>query len=115
MTPKPTRNDLLVVATQNAVTLRRNELNKRKLELIKFTGNMAHGLSEDEKWKSYSQICSHEIIELAAIEKELSIIENLMIKTQKEFQKLGGQIRIEIRRSDISDETYKKMPVIEKN
>lgn len=103
------RDSLLVQATQTAVDLRRSELKTRKLELIKFQGNMAKGMGQDEVWKSYSQLCPHEIIELAEIEKELQIIDRLMIKTQKEFEKLGGVVEIEIRRSDVPASYYESL------
>ncbi len=109
------RDSLLVLATQNAVTERRNELEARKLELIKFSGSLAQGMSEDSKWKSYSQICPHEVIELAEIEKELQIIDSLMIRTQKNFEKLGGQIKIEIRQSNIPDEVYESLREVVEN
>jgi len=103
------RDSNLVIAAQEAVTERRKELNDRKLELIKFQGSMAKMMKRDELWKSYSQLCPHEIIELAEIEKEEQIIERLMIRTQKHFEALGEKITIEIRRSDVPDKFYESL------
>lgn len=98
------KDSILVKACNMAVDQRRTELNTRKLELIKFSPEMEP--NPKLQWKSYSQLCPHEIVELAKIETELQIIDHLMIKTQQIFQKLGGQIKVEIRRSDIPDEYY---------
>ena len=95
----PFDDSLLVQAANLAVVERRTELRMRKMELIKFHGSASYGMTEDEIWKSYSQLCKHEIIELAEIEKEEQIIDRLMICTQKHFKKLGGQIKVEIRHS----------------
>jgi len=43
---------------------------------------------------------SEDVKELMEIRFELRVIDNLMISTQREYQKLGGRIGIEIRHSD---------------
>ena len=111
---KINRDSLLVEATNRAVDQRRKELEDRKLELITFKDIV---LDDNGKFKTqrktYSQLCPHEVIELAKIETELQIIENLMIKTQHIFQKMGGQIKVEIRRSDVPDEYYESLNEVE--
>ena len=78
---------LLVTATTDAVEERRAELKEKKDSIIKFSELQIaqFELSKDEEWKTIGQITPHELIELGEIEKELRIIENLMIKTNQKF------------------------------
>lgn len=46
---------------------------------------------------------------MAEIEKEEGIIDRLMIRTQQNFQKLGGQVKVEIRQSNIPAEYYESL------
>jgi len=83
------RQAKLAVACQNAVTIRREQLNKQH-----------HDIEYDEnskEWRTLAQLTTREIIEIGKIRTELQIIDNLMIKTQHEFKKLGGIVDIEIR------------------
>lgn len=85
-------NKLLVLATKTAITERRKELNDR-------LGELSYNTILKE-WKTVSSTTKHEIEEIAQIKNELSIIDSLMIRTQKLYQKYGGKIEIQIRRSD---------------
>ena len=80
----------LVHATEIAVAKRRGTLKARKHEI-------SNAYSQDEL--VYIMTYDH-LQEMIDIKKELSIIDNLMVSTQREFTKLGGKITMEIRHSD---------------
>jgi len=86
----------LVEATETAVRKRRHQLKTRRAEIeAKYP--------EGEFYDSITSLRvldAEDIKELLEIRFELRVIENLMISTQREYQKLGGHIGIEIRHSD---------------
>tara|TARA_R110000822_G_scaffold23970_6_gene73453 strand:- start:293 stop:652 length:360 start_codon:yes stop_codon:yes gene_type:complete len=55
-----------------------------------------------EEWVHASNITTSQARELAEIKKEKMIIENLMIRTNKFYEKLGGKTEYVIQRSDRS-------------
>ena len=86
----------LVEATETAVRKRRHQLKERRAEIeAKYP--------EGEYYDSITTLRildEGDINELMEIRFELRVIENLMISTQREYQKRGGHIGIEIRHSD---------------
>ena len=82
---------LLVQATEIAVAKRRETLKARRNEIA------------DAYQDSVYIMTYKHLEEMIDIKKELSIIDNLMISTQREFTKLGGKITMEIRHSDEPD------------
>ena len=86
-------NSMLVQATETAVAKRRETLKARKFEI-------ADAYSKDELVHIMTYKHLQEMID---IKKELAIIDNLMNATNREYQKLGGKITMEIRHSDEPD------------
>ena len=84
---------LLVQATELAVSKRRKILKDRRDEISN---------AYNESGLVYLMSYKH-LQEMIDIKKELSIIDALMISTQREFTKLGGKITMEIRHSDEPD------------
>lgn len=84
---------LLVQATELAVSKRREILKDRRDEISN---------AYNESGLVYLMSYKH-LQEMIDIKKELSIIDALMISTQREFTKLGGKITMEIRHSDQPD------------
>ena len=82
---------LPVQATEIAVAKRRETLKARRNEI-------ADAYQDSVYIMTYKHLG-----EMIDIKKELSIIDNLMISTQREFTKLGGKITMEIRHSDEPD------------
>lgn len=101
------RDSMLVKACNFAVEQRRKELKQMKNEIL-----YSKVLNE---WKSYTQLSLSEVTELQKIDTELKIIDNIMIRTQQVFQKMGGQIKMEIRRSDIPVEYYESLNEVDEN
>ena len=82
---------LLVQATEIAVAKRRETLKARRNEIA------------DAYQDSVYIMTYKHLEEMIDIKKELGIIDNLMISTQREYTKLGGKITMEIRHSDEPD------------
>lgn len=95
MTQTENNNSMLVQATETAVAKRRETLKARRNEIADayspFTGASVYIMTYEH------------LGEMIDIKKELGIIDNLMISTQREFTKLGGKITMEIRHSDEPD------------
>lgn len=53
-----------------------------------------------EEWRTPSAMTLADLKRVTELKIEAQIIDNLMIRTQKFFQKLGGEITIEIRHSN---------------
>ena len=90
-------NDLLVQATETAVHKRREFLKSRRHEIAD-----AYAGETKADHSVYIMTYAH-LQEMIDIKKELSIIDALMISTQREYTKLGGKITMEIRHSDQPD------------
>jgi hypothetical protein len=91
----------LVQATEIAIAKRRNTLKARSQEI-------------SDAYVEYGSLipCSRKTLqELIDNKKELSIINNLMISTQREFTKLGGKITTEIRHSDQPDKVQNSFTI----
>ena len=91
MTQTENNNSMLVQATETAVAKRRETLKARRNEI-------ADAYQDSVYIMTYKHLG-----EMIDIKKELGIIDNLMISTQREFTKLGGRITMEIRHSDEPD------------
>jgi hypothetical protein len=91
MTQTENNNSMLVQATETAVAKRRETLKARRNEIA------------DAYIDSVYIMTYKHLEEMIDIKKELSIIDNLMISTQREYTKLGGKITMEIRHSDEPD------------
>lgn len=91
MTQTENNNSMLVQATETAVAKRRETLKARRNEI-------ADAYQDSVYIMTYKHLG-----EMIDIKKELGIIDNLMISTQREFTKLGGKITMEIRHSDEPD------------
>ena len=91
MTQTENNNSMLVQATETAVAKRRETLKARRNEI-------ADAYADSVYIMTYNHL-----EEMINIKKELSIIDNLMISTQREYTKLGGKITMEIRHSDEPD------------
>jgi hypothetical protein len=91
MTQTENNNSMLVQATETAVAKRRETLKARRNEIA------------DAYTDSVYIMTYNHLEEMINIKKELSIIDNLMISTQREYTKLGGKITMEIRHSDEPD------------
>ena len=91
MTQTDNNNSMLVQATETAVAKRRETLKARRNEI-------ADAYQDSVYIMTYKHLG-----EMIDIKKELGIIDNLMISTQREFTKLGGKITMEIRHSDEPD------------
>jgi hypothetical protein len=92
---------LLVQATELAVSKRREILKDRRDEISN---------AYNESGLVYLMSYKH-LQEMIDIKKELSIIDALMISTQKEFTKLGGKITMEIRHSDEPDKVQNSFTI----
>ena len=88
------RDALLVQATELAVSKRREKLREERHEI-------ADAYAGETRADHSVYIMTYEHLQrMIDIKKELSIIDALMISTQREFKKMGGKVSIEIRHSD---------------
>ena len=101
MTQTENNNSMLVQATEIAVAKRREILKTRRHEI---------STAYDDAGLVYIMSYAH-LQEMIDIKKELSIIDALMISTQREFTKLGGKIAIEIRHSDEPDKVQNSFTI----
>ena len=99
MTQTENNNSMLVQATETAVAKRRETLKARRNEIA------------DAYIDSVYIMTYKHLEEMIDIKKELSIIDNLMISTQREYTKLGGKITMEIRHSDEPDKVQNSFTI----
>lgn len=99
MTQTENNNSMLVQATETAVAKRRETLKGRRNEIA-------------DAYQDSVYIMTYEHLEeMIDIKKELSIIDALMISTQREYTKLGGKITMEIRHSDEPDKVQNSFTI----
>lgn len=82
----------LRMAVDLAVKDRRQQL-KEELRKLEFNTIL-------EDWNTVASMTTADIIRVGEIKRELQIIENLMIRTNKFYEQLGGKTKIVIQRSD---------------
>ncbi len=98
-------NSMLVQATQTAVAKRRETLKDRRHEIAD-----AYAGETRADHSVYIMTYAH-LQEMIDIKKELAIIDNLMNATNREYQKLGGKITMEIRHSDEPDKVQNSFTI----